>query len=218
MSRTTIILFAVFLALAGGVFALQTTNPPVPASAQVYVLEVKDTDVQRLDVQTTAGTQSFDRAEPFGWKFAASGETADLSRVSSVVNRLAKLRSSAKVADNVTDLSPYGLTPPPVIATLTMKDGTSSRVLIGSKTVNDAAYYALVEGRTTLHTINTLLVGDIEKLISDPPVPTPAPEVTATATLRVLPTGTRTPTPVPGQPTPLPSATIGLPGPSTSGS
>src|SRR5258705_6532866 len=104
MARTTIIMVAVFLALAGGVFALQRTNPPVPADAQVYVLDVKDTDVQQIEVQTGGGRQSFERAEPFGWKFAVSGDTADLSRVSSVVNRLAKLRSSAKVADSVTDL------------------------------------------------------------------------------------------------------------------
>ena len=215
MARTTIIMVAIFLVLGGGVFALQTTNPPVPADAQVYVLDIKDTDVQQIEVQTASGRQSFERAEPFGWKFADSGDTADLSRVSSVVNRLAKLRSSAKVADNVADLSTYGLTPPPVTATLTMKDGTTNRVLIGNKTVNDAAYYAVVDGRTTLHTINTLLVGDIEKLITDPPVPTPVPDTTATPTLRIVGTNTLTPTVGTPQVTPIPSATIGLPGPST---
>jgi hypothetical protein len=213
MARSTLIVVVVFLALAGGVFALEKTNPATPADAQVYVLDVKDTDVQRLDVQTAAGTQGFDRADPFGWKFAASGDAADLSRVSSVVNRLAKLRSSSKVSDKATDLSPYGLTPPVDTATLTMKDGTIRRVLIGNKTVNDAAYYAIVEGTIALHTINTLLVGDIEKLISDPPVPTPTPDPSASATPR--PESTATLTRTPSEATPVPIGTIPLPVPST---
>ena len=210
MARTTIFMVGVLLILAASVFALEKTNPAQPANAQVYVLDVKDTDVQRLDVQTGAGSQSFERAEPFGWKFA-NGDQADLSRVSSVANRLAKLRSSAKVSDSPQDLAAYGLAPPVITALLTMKDGTVHRVLIGGKTVNDAAYYAMVEGANPLHTINTLLVGDIEKLVTDPPVPTPTPDPLASST----PFPERTPTTGTPQPTGTPIATIGLPAPSS---
>jgi hypothetical protein len=215
MARSTIAVVAVFFLMAGGVWALNATNPPAPSDATVYVLEVKDTDVQGLDVRTSDGTAAFERNEPFGWKFADSGDQADLSRVGSVVNRLAKLRSSARVTENVTDLSPYGLNPPAITAALKMKDGALHRVIVGSKTVNDAAYYAMVEGRTQLHTINTLIVGDIEKLVNDPPVPTPTPDPNATAT--PTPAATATPTPAPTR-TPAPDATapptIGLPRPS----
>lgn len=202
---------AVFLLMAGGAWALYASNPPPPADTTVYVLEVKDTDVQQLNVTTGAGSVAFERAEPFGWKFADSGTQADLSRVGSVVNRLAKLRSQAKVLDNATDLSPYGLNPPADRATLTLKDGTAYSVLVGGKTVNDAAYYAIVDGRTQLHTINTLVVGDLEKLVTDPPVPTPTPDPNVSPT----PTMTRTPTPSAARtPTPEPEPTIGLPVPS----
>jgi hypothetical protein len=206
------------LLLAGGAFAIEKTQAPITTDTTVYVLEVKDTEIQRIDVTARAGTAAFERAEPFGWKFADSGDQADLSRVSSVVNRLAKLRSSSKVSDTVGDLSPYGLAPPVDTALLTLKDGTQHRVVIGNKTPNDAAYYAMVEGKPRLHTINTLLVGDIEKLVVDPPVPSPTP---ATATPAAQAAGTPTPPgspaadgqePPEGTPTPLP--TIGLPGPS----
>ncbi len=193
----------VFLLMAGGVLALNYTNPAPSSDTTVYVLEVKDTDVQRVDVATKAGSVAFERNEPFGWKFADSGDQADLSRVGSVVNRLAKLRSSAKVLDNATDLGPYSLSPPVDTATLTMKDGTAYRVLVGGKTVNDAAYYAIVEGRPQLHTINTLIVGDLEKLVIDPPVPTPTPDPNASPT---PPPPTGTPTPIPTQ-TPAPEGT-----------
>lgn len=217
MARTTLALLVVFALLAAGAFAIEKTQPALTADTTVYVLEVKDTDVQRIDVTTAAGSTAFERAEPFGWKFAGSEDIADLSRVSSVVNRLAKLRSSAKVSDKATDLSPYGLNPPVNTALLTLKDGTAHRVLIGSKTPNDAAYYALVEGKGALHTINTLLVGDIEKLISDPPVPTPVP--TATSPAGSAPPATpASPVSVEGAEsppagTPGPSPTVGLPGP-----
>ena len=205
MARSTIAMVVVFLLMAGGVAALNYTNPPPAADTTVYVLDVKDTDVQRLDVTTSAGAAAFERNDPFGWKFADSDTTADLSRVGSVVNRLAKLRSSAKVTDTVGDLAPYGLNPPVDTATLTMKDGTAYRIRVGGKTVNDAAYYAIVEGRTQLHTINTLIVGDLEKLVSEPPLPTatPDPNVTPTPTREPTTTPTRTPTPE-GTPAPTP--------------
>src|SRR5688572_8998726 len=193
MARMTIAMVAVLAVMVAGVLVLNATNPAPSSDTTVYVLDVKDADVQRLDVRTSTGNVAFERNEPFGWKFADSGSQADLSRVGSVVNRLAKLRSSSKVLDNATDLSPYGLNPPADTATLTMKDGATYRVLVGGKTVNDAAYYAIVDGRQQLHTINTLLVGDLEKLVSDPPHPTPTPDPNAPAT--VTPTVTPTPTP-----------------------
>jgi hypothetical protein len=211
MARTTIIMVAVFTLMAGGAFALEKLQPQ-KTDQTVYVLEVKDADVQRLDIAAAAGPAAFERAEPFGWKFADSGSQADLSRVSSVVNRLAKLRSSAKVTDQPSDLPKYGLSPPADTATLTLKDGLIYKVLIGSKTPNDAAYYALVEGKNELHTINTLLVGDIEKLVSDPPVPSPTPDATASSTPRIA--GTSSPSSLGAvEPTTTSTPTIGLPAP-----
>lgn len=219
MARTTVGMVIAFLLLAAGVWAIEKTQPAQTDDKTVYVLEVKDTDIQRIDVTTATGSTAFERAEPFGWKFAESDSQADLGRVSSVVNRLARLRSSAKVSDKIGDLSAYGLSPPADTATLAMKDGTTRRVLVGSKTPNDAAYYAMVEGTNELHTINTLLVGDIEKLVSEPPVPTPTPEATASPTPRSPATATpgsedraiRGGTP---EPTATLTPTIGLPGPS----
>lgn len=158
MGRSTLWMVGVFAALAVGVWALQTTNPAKPEGAPSYLLEIKDSDVQRLDVATGAGSTAFERLDPFGWKFADSGAQADFSRVNSVVNRLAKLRSNAKVLDKVADPTLYGLAPSPTTAVLSMNDGQVYRVLIGGKTVNDAAYYAMVEADGALHTINTLIV------------------------------------------------------------
>lgn len=203
MYRTTAGLVVVFLLLAGVAFAVEKTQPaPAAPDATVYALDIKEPDIQRIDVATAAGTIAFDRAEPFGWKFA-SGEAADLSRVSSVVNRLARLRSSAKVTDQLPgDLSPYGLAPATTTATLTLKDGSSKRVLIGGKTANDSAYYVLVEGATTMHTVNTLLVGDIEKLITEPPTPSPTPLPAGAAGATPTPGGSGDTAPTPGLPVP----------------
>src|SRR5207248_2531739 len=126
---------------------------------------------------------------------------------------LAKLRSSAKVTDKLpADLSPYGLAPARITATLIMKEGPATRVLLGTKTPNDAAYYVMVEGAAELHTVNTLLIGDIEKLVTDPPLPSPTGTPPAATTLR----GTPTPpaqTGV-GEAEGTPTPTIGLPAPS----
>jgi len=200
----------VFVLLAVGVALLQKTSPGAAEDATVYVVSVNDTDVQRLDVQTADGSAGFVRADPLGWKFADSGADADLSRVSSVVNRLAKLRSSAKV-QNPGDLAQYGLSPATETAVLTMKDGTDVRILIGSKTPNDAAYYAMAQGKNEVHTINTLLVGDVEKLVTQPPVPSPTAESSPSAT----PRGTGTPAPEAGAEDETPTPTVGLPAPST---
>jgi hypothetical protein len=206
MGRTTLGLVVVFLALAAGVVILEKVQPRTPESQTVYVVDVKDTDVQRIDLRTPAGEAAFERADPLGWKFASSGADADLSRVSSVVNRLAKLRSSAKV-EKPGELSQYGLEPALETAVLTMKDGTTTRIRIGSKTANDAAHYATAEGKGEVHTINTLLVGDVEKLVTQPPVPSPTAGPAPTSTPRG---GAATPQPtVEADETP----TIGLPAP-----
>lgn len=211
MSRSTLAMVAVFALVAAGVWALQTTQPPPREGAPTYVLEVSEAEVQHLGLTTGQGPAAFDRLEPFGWKFTDSGQQADFGRVNSVVNRVAKLRSQAKVLDRVSDLALYGLDPPAITAVLTMKDGTIHRVLVGSKTPNEAAYYATVEAKGALHTINTLIVGDMEKLVTDPPVPTPTPEGTPppTPTPTATPTGTVAPTA-----TATPTATVGLPAPS----
>lgn len=194
-----------FTVLVTGVWILQTTNPPTPEGAATFVLEINEGDVNRLDLATPAGSTGFERTEPFGWKFASSGNATDFNRVSSVVNRLAKLRAQAKVQDKVTDLAAYRLSTPTVTATLTMKDGSARKILFGAKTVNDAAYYAMVEDKGVLYTVSTLIVTDSEKLVTEPPVPTPTPGgPTWTPTLTRIPSITPTPF---GTPT----ATLGIP-------
>lgn len=219
MGRSTIAMVLVFAALTAGVWILQTTNPAAPAGAATFVLEVNEGDVTRLDVVTPSGSTAFERLEPFGWKFARSQEPADFNRVSSVVNRLAKLRSQAKVLDKATDLAPYKLNQPAVAATLTMKDGSARKILFGAKTVNDAAYYAMVEDKGELYTVSTLIVTDSEKLVTDPPVPTPTPGgPTLTPTLTLPPSLTPTPfgTPTATLGIPLPAVPIGTPVPASS--
>ena len=217
MARVTLSMVLAFAVLAVGVWVLNQTKPPPPTDTTVYILNVADTDVQRLDVTTPAGSTAFQRADPFGWKFVSDGTQADLSTVSSVVTRLAKLRSEATVTDNIGDPTPYGLANPPISATLTMKDGTQYTLFIGNETVNNAAYYAILSGHKDLHTIATLLQGDILKLVTNPPVPTPTSESTPLQVITSTPTPgvTITPTLPPGIPLPtsIPTPTIGLPSP-----
>ncbi len=210
MQRSVLSMLAILVVLGVGVWLLQTKNPAAPEGAPTYALSVPPGDVRRLDITTGGVSTAFERLDPVGWKFADSGTQADTSRVDSVVNRLAMLRSNSKVLDQVPDRSAYGLDPPAASALLTMKDGTTHRILIGNETVNNANYYALAEDTGLLHTINTLIVGDVQKLVTDPPVPTPTPGPSASPS----PSGG---TPVPtaeeaGTPTP----TIGLPLPSVS--
>jgi len=208
MQRSALVMLAIVVVLGVGVYLLQTRNPAAPENATTYALNVSPGNVSRIDVTTAGKSTAFERLDPVGWKFADSGNQADTSRVDSVVNRLAMLRSNAKVLDQVPNLSTYGLDPPLASALLTMKDGTTHRILIGNETVNNANYYALVEEFGVLYTINTLIVGDVQKLVTDPPVPTVTPGPSPSPS----PTGpTATPTPEEsGTPTP----TIGLPIPS----
>ena len=209
MGRSTIAMVLLFAVLAGGVYLFQTKNPAQPEGATVYVMEIDEGSVNRIDLVTPTGAVAFERLEPFGWKFA-SGDPAAFERVSSVVNRLSKLRSQAKVLDQVADRAQYKLDAPRVTATLTMKDGSTHRILFGAETVNNAANYALNEDTGQLHTVSTLVVSDAQKLVADPPIPTPTPGG---------PTSVPTAAPTITNVTPTPSAdatatpTIGLPAP-----
>jgi len=79
MARTTLAMLLAFAVLGLGVLVLDKTQPAPSSDTTVYVLNVPDTDVQRLDVTTFGGSTAFERADPFGWKFASDGTQADLS-------------------------------------------------------------------------------------------------------------------------------------------
>ncbi|OGG48798.1 MAG: hypothetical protein A3F84_28195 [Candidatus Handelsmanbacteria bacterium RIFCSPLOWO2_12_FULL_64_10] len=204
MGRSTLGMVLAFAVLALGVWLFQTRNPAGVPGAAEYVLDVTEGSVARLDASTPSGSVAFEKLDPFGWRFA-SGDAADFNRVSNVVNRLAKLRSQAKVLDQVTDLTQYKLDTPRATAILTMKDGTIHKVLFGGPTVNSSSSYVMVEGQASLYTISGIIVGDVEKLVTEPPVPTPT---------------SATPSPAPSTVTPAPQSsqistpTVGLPAPS----
>ncbi|MBI4213065.1 MAG: DUF4340 domain-containing protein [Chloroflexi bacterium] len=202
MGRSTLAMVLVFAVLAVAVWVLQTKNPAPAEGAPTYALEVEEGSITRLDVSTPSGSAAFEKLEPFGWKFA-SGDAADFNRVSSVVNRLSKLRTQAKVLDQVTDRTPYKLDSPRVIATLTARDGAQHQVLFGGQTVSATAAYVLVEGKGQLYTVSSIIIGDLERLVTEPPVPTPTLTTPSTSEATATPTTPDTLTP-----------TIGLPAPS----
>src|SRR5437588_12809978 len=101
MQRSALAMLAILVVLGVGVYFLQTRNPTKPENATVYVLSVPPGDVRRIDITASGGSTAFERLDPVGWKFANSGNQTDTSRVDSVVNRLAMLRSNSKVADRI---------------------------------------------------------------------------------------------------------------------
>ncbi|MSQ23608.1 MAG: DUF4340 domain-containing protein [Chloroflexi bacterium] len=211
MGRSTLGMVLVFGVLAAVVWMVQTNRPAPVEGASTYVLQVDEGAVSRIDVTTSAGTAGFTRVEPIGWNFAESGQTADFSRVSSVVNRIAKLRAQAKVQDQVPNRAEFKLDPPLVTAQLTMKDGTTHKVLFGAQTVTSAAYYALAEENGILYTVSTLIVTDSQGLITNPPIPTPTP-----GTPSPVASPSATPSAIVTPPATTPTTTPGLPAPSIS--
>jgi hypothetical protein len=178
--RVTVGLLAVLIALGAYVYYGPSVGTPAPAGAAVTPTAVVQLDLWKLDdgqVQTIEVQRGADRAglrrTADGWVVLPANEPADALRVNSLIFRLASLRATRRL-EAVTNLDEYGLGAPNVVATIGMADGTSHTLKLGVKAPAEAGTYAVKYADTTVYLVSNAVAQDLERLVSDPPIPPPA--------------------------------------------
>jgi len=183
--------------------ALSNATATTTASQQPQIFSFDDSKVTAFELHQA--DQSV-RIEKQGdtWVIAGSSDPANKSSFTSLIIRMAQLKSTRAVDNPGTDLSQFGLDPAKESAIATLDDGTTYQLDVGSKTPVQTGTYAKRADTPDVYVIADQFQSDLERLVAnpkEPPTPTPAP-------------ATSTPVPasrVVGQGTPLP--TIGTPTP-----
>ena len=138
------------------------------------------------------------------WVISASGAPANSASFTSLVVRMSQLKATRLVDDSGSNLSQYGLAPPPESAIANLNDGTKYELDLGGKTPVQTGTYAKSADAPSVYVIADQFQSDLERLVADPSEPPTATRVPATNT--PVPTSQ-----IAGEGTPLP--TVGTPAP-----
>ncbi|MGE3268278.1 MAG: DUF4340 domain-containing protein [Chloroflexota bacterium] len=198
--RVTIGMLALLIALGVYVYFGPTTanapttsggpgSPPGAASAPstpdptLQLWAVDEAQILAVTVQRgdqMAGVQR-DGEE---WQLVPTGAAADRLRVNSLVFRLSNVRATYRVPNPGPD-SEFGLDTPSILASIRLASGESLELTIGAKAVAETGTYARKAGDPAVYLISNALVQDLERLVTEPPLPpspTPLPSPAAEAT------------------------------------
>lgn len=182
--RFTAIMLAVFAILGGVVWFSEFRDKGASSASgqtddKLQIFKFEDADVKQLDVVQGDQKGTAVRDDQGNWTLPASGQPGDRTRISSIMFRLSNLQASKRVADAPTDLAQYGLDNPPLVLTVTLADGTTNVLQTGVKAPTDPSTYAKRSDNAAVYLVNTQLVTDLGRFVTDPPIelptPTPAP-------------------------------------------
>lgn len=150
----------------GGPGAQAAPKPPDPA---LELWATPEDQVQSVTV-SRAGQQAGVERDGDGWKVTPAGQPADRLRVNSLVFRLSQVRATYKVP-NATNDADFGLNAPTLTASLQLIDGNTLGLTVGAKAVGETGTYARKDGDPSVYLVSNALVQDLERIITEPPVP-----------------------------------------------
>jgi len=185
--RVTVGLLAVLLALGAYVYFGPTPEPgaapvasgpgasiptPKPADPALQLWMLDEQQIQTVTVQRGAQTAGVQRSGE-EWVITPTGQPADRLLVNSLVFRLANVRATYRV-ENPANEAEFGLNAPTMTAKIGVADGTTVGLTVGGKAPAEAGTYARKDGDPAIVVISNALVQDLERLVTEPPVP-PSP-------------------------------------------
>jgi hypothetical protein len=212
--RVLAILLGVVVLLAAGVFVANQTGAgdtsggltftPVPTQPLVLGTEKP---IERVEV-THQGKRAAVHKEGDKWVLAEPpSPEADQFRISGLVAQLGRLRP-ARTLPGSGDLVPFGLAIPETDVKITFQGGETQTLLIGNQGPTQQGYYAKLANSDGIFLLDSPIVTDLRRMVTDPPVPKPTATPTIVGPVLVTPVASGTPaagataqsTPVPATP------------------
>lgn len=186
-ARVTLVIVAVFAALAAAVAGLDRFGPaPSGATAaatpdaQLAIFEFDDRTVQTLTARVADKTVVLQR-DGDAWKLADTGEPGIRTSINSLLVRMSTLRGTRRL-DPSTDLASFGLAEPRIEATVQLDDGSTFGLQMGDRTPVGTGTYAKKADAPDVFVISNTFATDLERLVAEPrEIPTPAPSPSASA-------------------------------------
>jgi hypothetical protein len=203
--RTTIIMAAVLIVLAGLAYFSSSNNASAPTGAPTPVpshfIWQDSNSVKAIDVVSSTEKVSIAKDSTSGdWMISQPvARPADVFQVGNEADALQNLQAQFMLT-GTTDLGQYGLTSPPLQVTVTFSDtGGSQRVLlVGAPTTDGSAYYVKTPDSDTVYVVTNTTIEPLRSWLTNPPVQQPTATPVPITPVTDTPTPTATSTSVPG--------------------
>lgn len=157
--RTTLILLAVIAVLGAGFFVLLKTEPKETESSPSFTpsptINIFKTEKENIaKIEITAEGESYFLSKSDDEKWVVNNDPSikiSQSKADTLAYECSSVTVKQLVAENVSDLSTYGLSEPKSKVTVLLKDGSSQTILIGNKTADGSLGYLMLSGESTVY-------------------------------------------------------------------
>jgi len=205
--RTTAILLAVLIILAGAVYYLQKQPTAAEVAQQQktpQIVNFATTDATKLVVSGTITTTSIVKSGTTWNLEQPQPGPADNGRVNGWADQLGQLTAD-RVIDGASDLGTYGLAQPKFSVEVDLQGGKTVKLAFGDKTPDGSDYYVWFPDDQTkaksVYLVNAPLGDELSSALTKPPqaVPTPTalPTLVPGPTWAITPAGTPLASPTP---------------------
>jgi hypothetical protein len=149
--RSTLILVGAAFLLGAGVLIAESQRSQSPeattqAESRGPIFTFEETEVATLTVDRSGETLAFEQGDDGTWKMTAPDHVlAEPGAVAFLLSRLttdSPLQTVTMSADQAPD---FGLTAPAGVATVTLQDGTTHKLILGGPDFSGGADYAVVD-------------------------------------------------------------------------
>jgi len=183
-TRTTLVLLALLILVAGGVYFIEFRKPASGAvvtpnaASSTTLLNLTAPAINGITLRdTVSNTQVSATRDVSGtwWLTSPAGQPADPTTMNSVASQLSGIYVQRTLTPTGS-LAEYGLVTPTLSVEIDSVSGSLSFV-IGDMTPSQGAYYVQKPGDAHVYLIDTSLVGELRNVLDKPPVavpPTPA--------------------------------------------
>ncbi len=163
----TVVLFV----LGGTVYYFQKhpkapDAPTTPAAPKI--LTVQEADIQTIRLTKTGSDPIVLKNLANNWVIAEPKQLpADQDTVKSITSGLSSLSSDRLIDEHPTDLSGFGLTTPAEEIDVTLKNGTTNKILFGADTPSGTDAYAKLEAKPAVYSVLSSTKSTFDKSVTD---------------------------------------------------
>jgi hypothetical protein len=165
---------AVVLAILAGLLwwsnrekAKEASKPAVDVNPRILALT--QPDIQKIELKKRDGQDTVIQKNGSGkWEMTApEAYGVDQEAAGSLVSSATTVASDRLVDDKPTDLKQFGLDNPAIEADITLKNGKTSKLLIGEDVVGGSSTYAKLAGDPKIYTIASYTKSSFDKSVKD---------------------------------------------------
>jgi len=173
LKRQNILLILTALILGGAVLLTRSPNDDTSNTATTDLFAFEERDIQALDLDTPTRNYAFEKDENGIWRITEPEEAiANEATVAFLANLLAVSESTQTLPTAPDNLAPYGLDRPFATIDITLEDGSTHQLVLGTFNFDQSRLYAQVdpaEATEDTEAIDVLLVpADFETAINRP--------------------------------------------------